>query len=262
MEGLQAAINDATNASLYSGVRIGGNQSSIRINHCLFADDVLFVGEWNDTNACNLLSILGCFFSVSGLKINLSKSLVYGVGVDSLEIMASMLGCSPGSMPFKFLGLPVGQNMHRSEGWEYIIDKWRLIQNPYDRGGLSVSCLKSLNLALLYKWRWRFTTNKDSSWAKVISAIHGPSNNSHTPCSPNASGSWACIHNCIHNIHNRNIILAESLRCKLGNGSHIDFWHDPWLDFVPLKTRYHRLFALENMKIGTVASHFSLNGWH
>ncbi|XP_071719294.1 uncharacterized protein [Rutidosis leptorrhynchoides] len=37
--------------------------------------------------------------------------------------------------------------------------KWRLILNPLEKRGLGVASLSSLNLALLYKWRWRFVLN-------------------------------------------------------------------------------------------------------
>ncbi|XP_071704531.1 uncharacterized protein [Rutidosis leptorrhynchoides] len=58
MEGMQAAIQDATNESLYNGL------------HLLFmyADDVIFVGEWCDNNVDNLIIILSCFICNLGSK--------------------------------------------------------------------------------------------------------------------------------------------------------------------------------------------------
>ncbi|XP_071741010.1 uncharacterized protein [Rutidosis leptorrhynchoides] len=281
MEGLQAAISYACHSSIYSGLRIGGVNSDLRLSRCFFADDVLFVGEWNDNNARTLLAVLACFFAVSGLKINLSKSSVYGVGISTQESsrMAAIMGCAPCSLPFKFLGLPVGQNMNREVGWEYIIKKvqkrlssWKvnllsfggrltLIKSVMGSLGLSVPCLKSLNHALLYKWRWRFVSNQNSCWAKVISAIHGQSPNGHIPCASYASGTWSSINKCISSLHSVNVITPSSIRCKLGSGSSLDFWHDPWLDGTPLLNRYPRLFALESEKNGSVASHFGSNGW-
>jgi hypothetical protein len=47
-----------------------------------------------------------CFEAVSGLKINLAKSVLVVVGcVDGL---ASILGCGVSSLPLKYLGLPLG----------------------------------------------------------------------------------------------------------------------------------------------------------
>nr|GEW98289.1 hypothetical protein [Tanacetum cinerariifolium] len=42
-----------------------------------------------------------------------------------------------------------------------------------DAGGLSVANLFALNMGLMFKWVWRFITQKNSLWAKVITAIHG-----------------------------------------------------------------------------------------
>ncbi|GJR52610.1 hypothetical protein Tco_1403131 [Tanacetum coccineum] len=48
-----------------------------------------------------------------GLKINIHKSSIYGIGMSSedVHLMASNTGCSAGSFPFTYLGLPIGSNM-------------------------------------------------------------------------------------------------------------------------------------------------------
>nr|GEU92183.1 RNA-directed DNA polymerase, eukaryota, reverse transcriptase zinc-binding domain protein [Tanacetum cinerariifolium] len=45
------------------------------------------------------------------------------------------------------------------------------------KGGLGVSSLYALNRALMFKWVWRFTTQRSSLWARVIKAIHGDDGN-------------------------------------------------------------------------------------
>nr|GEV07799.1 RNA-directed DNA polymerase, eukaryota, reverse transcriptase zinc-binding domain protein [Tanacetum cinerariifolium] len=42
-----------------------------------------------------------------------------------------------------------------------------------DAGGLGVASLFALNRGLMFKWVWRFITQKNSLWAKVITTIHG-----------------------------------------------------------------------------------------
>ncbi|KAJ0456947.1 putative RNA-directed DNA polymerase [Helianthus annuus] len=63
------------------------------IFHLLYADDVLFVGEWTESNFHNLARMLRCFHLSSGLKVNFSKNQLYGVGVDNVELahMSSIL---------------------------------------------------------------------------------------------------------------------------------------------------------------------------
>ncbi|XP_071695019.1 uncharacterized protein [Rutidosis leptorrhynchoides] len=57
----------------------------------------------------NIVNILNVFYRASGLKINIKKSNVFGVGVISseLDIMANQTGCLVGSLPFKYPGLPL-----------------------------------------------------------------------------------------------------------------------------------------------------------
>ncbi|GJT62359.1 RNA-directed DNA polymerase, eukaryota [Tanacetum coccineum] len=49
-------------------------------------DDAVFVGEWNISNIKTIVRVLKCFFMASGLKINLSKSKLSGIGVSKKEV--------------------------------------------------------------------------------------------------------------------------------------------------------------------------------
>ncbi|GJR50975.1 transposon TX1 uncharacterized [Tanacetum coccineum] len=88
---------------------------------------IRFFGEWSHRNGRNLMRVLKCFEKASGLKINLSKSSLYGVGVSQQEVdaMAGFLRCHSGSLPFVYLGLPVGLNMNRVESWKTVVDKFK-----------------------------------------------------------------------------------------------------------------------------------------
>ena len=49
------------------------------------------------------------FQIVSGLKVNLAKSVVVPVGVvDNVGALAEVLGCGIGSLPLPYLGLSLG----------------------------------------------------------------------------------------------------------------------------------------------------------
>ncbi|XP_071718476.1 uncharacterized protein [Rutidosis leptorrhynchoides] len=135
MEGVHAAISDALDAALYFVILVGSHLNQVKISICIYVDDVLFVGEWNYSNACNLLSILTFFYAVSGLKINLLISSLFGVG-GPLR-MANIMGCSASSTPFTFLGIPICKNMNHLESWTPIIDKVRI-------------CLSSWKVNLLF----------------------------------------------------------------------------------------------------------------
>ncbi|GKB11447.1 putative RNA-directed DNA polymerase, eukaryota, reverse transcriptase zinc-binding domain protein [Tanacetum coccineum] len=122
MEGLHVAIEDAINTGIYTGAKL----HSLHVSHLLFEDDVLLLGEWSSMNISNVVNILNCFYKVSGLKLNLHKSNLYGVGVDLIEVrnFALVTGCQAKCLPFSYLGLPVGSNMARINSWVPIVDKF------------------------------------------------------------------------------------------------------------------------------------------
>lgn len=112
MEGLNVALKSAGEINIFKGIKIP-NGGPI-ISHMFYADDAIFVGDWDRSNLKNLARILRCFHVASGLKVNFHKSKVYGIGFDSREVnrWANVLGCEPSSLPFMYLGVPVGENMN------------------------------------------------------------------------------------------------------------------------------------------------------
>lgn len=66
---------------------------------------------------------------VSGLKIKFSKSKLFGVGVGVEEVQewASGLGCGSGTLPFIYLGLPVGAATNRIDNWKVVVEKMKNI---------------------------------------------------------------------------------------------------------------------------------------
>jgi hypothetical protein len=58
------------------------------------------------------------------MRINFVKSKLYGINVDNnlLEAGSSFLNCRSDTIPFKFLGIPVGSNPRRRETWKLVIE--------------------------------------------------------------------------------------------------------------------------------------------
>ena len=68
--------------------------------------------------------ILIWFEVVSGLKINLGKSELVLVGmVDNLDLLLIVLGCKQGTLPMKYLGLPLGAKFKDKAIWNPILEK-------------------------------------------------------------------------------------------------------------------------------------------
>nr|GEV41844.1 putative RNA-directed DNA polymerase, eukaryota, reverse transcriptase zinc-binding domain protein [Tanacetum cinerariifolium] len=118
MEGLHSLTCKAEELGLFKGASVGRDNMSI--SHLMY--DVIFFEEWSWVNTQNLISMLHCFFLISGLKINVDKSNVLGVGVSDVEtsIMARIIGCRVSKLPFKYSGVPVGCNMNCCVNWDMI----------------------------------------------------------------------------------------------------------------------------------------------
>ncbi|XP_071713183.1 uncharacterized protein [Rutidosis leptorrhynchoides] len=125
VEGLNSLIKHAIESNLYNGIEIG--RYKVLVSHLQYVDDTIFFGEWSRRNMGNLFKLLKCFEIFSGLKVNFSKSCLYGVGLkkESIEAMANYIGCRVGTFPFMHLGLPIGQKMNRLHHWEFVIEKFK-----------------------------------------------------------------------------------------------------------------------------------------
>ena len=93
------------------------------INHLFYADDALIMGEWSLENLQCTARILRVFYLCSGLRINLHKSNLFGVGTNDNEVdsMMEVLGCNRGAFPFVYLGIKVGAKMSKIRNWDSIV---------------------------------------------------------------------------------------------------------------------------------------------
>ena len=85
---LSRLMERATEVGFVKGCRVGRDNEMI--SHLQFVDDTLFFVESEGAYFKNLLIVMGMFCSVSGLKINMCKSTILGMGVDD-EIVTSMI---------------------------------------------------------------------------------------------------------------------------------------------------------------------------
>ncbi|GJX76510.1 RNA-directed DNA polymerase, eukaryota [Tanacetum coccineum] len=78
--------------------------------HTAFADaldDVIITTGWNARDLENIIRVLHVFYLASGLKTNIHKSNIYGIGVNEDEVynMASNVGCIAGSLGIYYLSI-------------------------------------------------------------------------------------------------------------------------------------------------------------
>ena len=75
------------------GFRVGRNKT--KVSHLQFADDTIFFSNTREEDLQTLKSLLLVFGHISGLKVNLDKSNIYGINLDQnhLSRLAEMLDC-------------------------------------------------------------------------------------------------------------------------------------------------------------------------
>lgn len=98
-------------ADVFRGISIG----DIEISHLLYAEDIVVPALWSLENVAHIVFIFQCFFLALGLKINIHKNKLIGVGVTPSQVVevVSYMDCASNSLPFIHLGVPVGHNMNR-----------------------------------------------------------------------------------------------------------------------------------------------------
>jgi hypothetical protein len=69
---------------------------------------VFMNGDLNELN--NLKDMLATFADSAGLKVNFDKSMMIPVNVseERLQVLSTSFGCAKGTLPFTYLGLPLG----------------------------------------------------------------------------------------------------------------------------------------------------------
>jgi hypothetical protein len=69
-------------------------------------------------------NLLTCFELVSGLKVNLAKSILVSVGeVSNIGDLVEVLGCEVGSLPIPYLGLPLGSRFKEKAYWNGVVER-------------------------------------------------------------------------------------------------------------------------------------------
>ncbi|KAE8687812.1 Beta-adaptin-like protein A [Hibiscus syriacus] len=143
---------------------------------------------------------------------------------------------------------------------------WQAVCKPLEDGGLGILNLNIINRALLGKWVWKFANEKDSLWKRMICSKHNASTLSlsiSNVVSTQDSWIWKGIVNNYMKDDDIGGCLRSNTKTQLGSGKSISFWNDFWVNNLPLKIQFPRIFALSNNKRGKVADFgcFDANGW-
>ncbi|GMI70240.1 hypothetical protein HRI_000693300 [Hibiscus trionum] len=125
VEALHLMIEKACEVGLFCGFSVGKGVDKVAISHLQFADDLLMFCSAATGEIRNVKRVFRLFEIASGLKLNLNKCSLFGINidVDSLKCWASVVGCSVGTLPSEYLGLPLGPKRNSAALWEPIVRK-------------------------------------------------------------------------------------------------------------------------------------------
>ncbi len=110
MEGLSRMLDRVVQSGYLSSFFMGSSdRQQLLISHLFFAVDSLIFCDADPQQLTSLRYVFTWFEAVSGLKINLGKSKLVLVGeVSYMDSLLDILGCQVGSLPMKYLGVPLG----------------------------------------------------------------------------------------------------------------------------------------------------------
>ncbi|XP_022032394.1 uncharacterized protein LOC110933482 [Helianthus annuus] len=242
MEALTRIMRRACHLGVFHGIQVGG--SGPLISHFIYADDVVFCGEWSIANAKNLRRLLRGFYLISGVRISSNKSCVYGVGVEENEIMnlATAIHFLRGFVGSFFWGGTEDVDKLNWLAWDKVV-------SPVKYGGVGLGALRDANLSLLSKWWWRFKTNQNALWRKVVWSIHGSGRGWNCiPVKLSLGGIWKQIASVSRLLGNFNMEPHKLIKANLRSGTGINFWLDWWIADDTLQNLYPLLFNLEKNK--------------
>nr|GEX94766.1 RNA-directed DNA polymerase, eukaryota [Tanacetum cinerariifolium] len=137
METLHLSFQRVVDAGMFMAIKLS---PSLNLSHMFHADDAMFVEQWCDGNINTLVHVLECFYRVSGLRINMSKSKIMGVHVkdEKVKYVASKLWCLILNTPFSYLGTKVGGSMSRVQAWKEVVDKVKSRLSNWKMKALSI----------------------------------------------------------------------------------------------------------------------------
>ncbi|GKV28721.1 hypothetical protein SLEP1_g37737 [Rubroshorea leprosula] len=287
-EALNGLILKAKEQNLYKGSKVG--IEGLEITHLQFADDSIFFCEASAQNIKAIKGVLRTFELVSGLKVNFFKSALYGINVNPVDLCdwAETLNCVVGTIPFKYLGIPIGANPRKLSTWTPVIEglrrklsnwkceslsfggrivllnavlskgvrkiawvKWDKVCRNKKEGGLGVKDLDRFNLALLGKWRWRLVVEKDALWNKVVEAKYGVHRRRDwvgKEVKSNCSSWWKALWNLDKDLRTKEGWVHKGMVKTMGEGNDTLFWHEKWCGDMSFKEKFNRLFRLAEHK--------------
>nr|GEU65738.1 RNA-directed DNA polymerase, eukaryota, reverse transcriptase zinc-binding domain protein [Tanacetum cinerariifolium] len=258
------AVNPTKEFQFFKGLKQGGPLSpflfilimkSLHLSFQRVVDVGIFKGQWCDGNITTLVHVLECFYRALGLRINMNKSKIMGVLMDSdkVKCVASKLGCLILKTSFSYLGSKVGGFMSRVHTWNKVVDrvknrlsKWKM--KTLSIGGrltLLKSILGSMPIFHMSTFRAPLTV------LRTLESIHNEFFKGQELKSKKASWDrwiWA--------LENLGDFFVASVRKVIDDKSlpKVDY-KTRWIKYVPIKVNVHA----SKVKTDSLATRFNVS---
>ncbi|XP_015938722.1 uncharacterized protein LOC107464306 [Arachis duranensis] len=120
---LHRMISEAVKNGRISPLVVG--RDSVELSHLQFADDTILFCPPHDETMQNYKWLLRWFELMSGLNINFDNSSLIPLNCEEqwVQRMCRLWGCKEGTLPVKYLEVPLGANLRLVKTWKPIIDK-------------------------------------------------------------------------------------------------------------------------------------------
>lgn len=135
-----------------------------------------------------------------------------------------------------------------------VLDSRVVTEMSKNLGGLGIGSMLFRNLALIFKWLWRFSNEGDTFWKRITCSVHNLLNfKAHSKMFKTCKwGIWGQFNIIQSQWSNVTSLVEERIVFKLGNGETIRFWEDTWVGNAPLRISFPRLFSMSIQQTSTV----------
>lgn len=125
MEYLSRSLNRETSRHRRCGFNFHAKCEQARISHLAFADDLRIFTRGDSDSVGLVCKVLEKFANTSGLKANALKSNIFLAGVEEQvrEDIIQATGYLKGSLPFRYLGIPLSGEYLKMDDYAPLLDK-------------------------------------------------------------------------------------------------------------------------------------------
>lgn len=138
----------------------------VKLTHLCFADDILVFTDGSANSLKGVLEVMKQFADISGLCINVAKSSIFATGQSITPLMseATSTGITVGTLPVRYLGMPLTTKALTRPDYEPLIDKvcGRMLswKNKYLSYAGRLQLIKSVIASIVNFWSQAFILPK------------------------------------------------------------------------------------------------------